>query len=81
MKLHVRLFAAARQLADREMLTVECPEGTTVAQLRAAISGVCPELQTLLAHARIAVNTQYAADDQVLAPSDEIACIPPVSGG
>ena len=81
MKLQVRLFAAARQLAQRETLEVDCPDGTTVAQLRRAVAETCPALAPLLPHVRFAVNTQYAAEGQVVRATDQIACIPPVSGG
>jgi molybdopterin converting factor subunit 1 len=81
MKLHVRLFAAARQLAQCESLEVECPGGTTVADLRGLLSAECPALVPLLAHVRFAVNATYAAEHHVIGPADDVACIPPVSGG
>jgi molybdopterin converting factor small subunit len=81
MKLQIRLFAAARQLAQRELLEVECHEGATLAEVRDAVRTTCPALDPLLTHIRFAVNARYAPDQQVVAPSDQIACIPPVSGG
>jgi molybdopterin converting factor small subunit len=38
-------------------------------------------LAVVLRHAMFAVNTDYAADDTVIPPRAEVACIPPVSGG
>jgi molybdopterin converting factor subunit 1 len=81
MKIHVRLFAAARQLAHRDELEIECNEGATVADVRHAIAVACPALAPLLPHVRVAVNTEYADEQQVVGPDDQIACIPPVSGG
>lgn len=81
MKIQVRLFAAARQLVGQEVVTVHCPESATVAELRAEIMTELPALAPLLAHVRFAVNAQYAREDTVLNQDDEVACIPPVSGG
>ena len=81
MKVCVRMFAAARQLAGAPTIDVELPAAATVAQLRAAILERFPNLQPLQHHLLFAVNTQYAHDDTNLGESDEIACIPPVSGG
>lgn len=77
----VRLFAAARQLAGTELLQVEVQEPATIASLRSAMEEAVPALQGLLAHARFAVNARYTFDDHPIASHDEIACIPPVSGG
>jgi molybdopterin converting factor small subunit len=81
MKLQIRLFAAARQLAQSEVLEVDCHEGATLADVREALRATCPALAPLLTHVRFAVNAQYAPDQHVVVPEDQIACIPPVSGG
>ena len=81
MNLQIRLFAAARQLAERETLDIECPDEITVGELRRAVARACPALDPLLPHVRFAVNAEYAAEQQVVRPSDQVACIPPVSGG
>jgi molybdopterin converting factor small subunit len=82
MKLHVHLFAAARQLAGgHEIVAVDCPEQPTVGDLRRALVQQCPALEPLLPHTRFAVNSTYAIETVRLQASDEIACIPPVSGG
>lgn len=81
MKIKVRLFAAAQQLANQDSITIECPAGTTVADLKASIIKHIPALDSLLDHVRFAVNAEYVVDDTPLSPDDEVACIPPVSGG
>jgi sulfur-carrier protein len=81
MKIRVRLFAAARQLAGRESLIVELADGATVAELRLVLAGLCPELTTLLPHALWAVDAEYARDQDRVSEGCEVACIPPVSGG
>lgn len=53
----------------------------TVGQLREAIRKQYPVLVPTLERVVFAVNSAYASDQTVVSPSDEIACIPPVSGG
>lgn len=81
MKIAVKFFARARDLAGAETLTVDIPEGGTVALLRRALSAVCPALAPLTPHLLVAVNAQYAGDAATIRPGDEVACFPPVSGG
>ncbi len=81
MKIEVRLFAVARQLANQETITVSCPESATIADLKQAIIEQLPELATILDHVRFAVNSDYADEKTQLSSTDEVACIPPVSGG
>lgn len=81
MKVEVKLFAAARQLAGRPTWLLELPEGATIATLRAALAESVPSLAELLRHALFAVNTEYVSDQTPIPSGAEIACIPPVSGG
>jgi molybdopterin converting factor small subunit len=76
----VRLFAAAKQfLGSVARVSLESPY--TVARLRAKLAALNPQISALVAQSRIAVNANYAAPEQTIAPTDEIALIPPVSGG
>ncbi|MCI0358714.1 MAG: molybdopterin converting factor subunit 1 [Planctomycetaceae bacterium] len=77
----VKLFAAIRQRIGRDELEVELPSAATVRQLRGALAEQFPPLAGVLAHTRIAVDSEYANDDRQLCPASEIALIPPVSGG
>lgn len=77
--LTVHLFAAAAERVGRS--AVELPRPPTVAGLRRALADNWPALGDLLPRCAIAVNHEYAADDVPLTPDDEIAVIPPVSGG
>jgi molybdopterin converting factor subunit 1 len=78
----ILLFALAREKAGRPMLTVDLPEPSTVADLKSAISRACPALAPLLPTIRVAINSEYAIDDdQPIPPGAELAAIPPVSGG
>jgi molybdopterin converting factor subunit 1 len=81
MKLRVKLFAAAKQRAGTDAVEVELPQPATVAGLRSALAEQHPNLASLLPHARLAINSDYASDQTIISAAAEIAIIPPVSGG
>ena len=81
MTVTVLFFAAARELAGAESLPVELPPRATVAALRAELARRMPSLAGLLAKSALAVNHDFAQDERVLLATDEVAVIPPVSGG
>ena len=82
MEVEMRLFAVFRERAGRDRVALELPEGATVADALAAAARE-PGLDELLPRmpARVAVNHEYASEDAVIAAGDELALIPPVSGG
>jgi molybdenum cofactor cytidylyltransferase len=80
-RLEVRLFAMARERAGGTTVEIELPLGARVADLRVAIGHRLPALTPLLPKTMIAVDEEYAADDQVLVAGSRVAVIPPVSGG
>jgi molybdopterin synthase catalytic subunit len=82
MVVHVRLFAILRERARRDSIELSLRDGASVADALEALSEVEP-LGELLSRLPIqmAVNRDYATGDTVLAPGDELALIPPVSGG
>ena len=75
------LFAAARDLAGADSVVVELPTGSTVAELAPQTRPPHSALAGLLAKSAIAVNHDFAEDDGSFQPTDEVAVIPPVSGG
>lgn len=77
--MRVQLFAALHERLGRRELEVPDTEVATVAALDAWLRAAHPELAR--ATFRVAVNRRYAAPDDALAAQDEIALIPPVSGG
>lgn len=81
MKVAVKLFAVARQRVGSSFVDVELPAAATVGQLRSSLAEHFPPLKEILAHSRIAVANEYAADATPISSTDEIALIPPVSGG
>ena len=82
MTLRVRLFAILRERAGRDAVEVELAEGATVADALAALERA-PGLGELLARmpVRMAVNREYASAGTAIAAGDELALIPPISGG
>ncbi|HVA38797.1 MAG TPA: molybdopterin converting factor subunit 1 [Candidatus Dormibacteraeota bacterium] len=81
MTIRVLAFARARELMGSGESTIELPEGATVAQLRAHLSERVPQLAGLGGSLRFARNGALAAEDQSLHDGDEVALLPPVSGG
>jgi molybdenum cofactor cytidylyltransferase len=80
-RVHVRLFALAKDRAGRCELEIELLHGSNVADLRAALGELVPALEPLLATVMIAVDEEYAGDDVPISPGSRLAVIPPVSGG
>jgi molybdopterin synthase sulfur carrier subunit len=78
-KYKIKAFGVTRDLLGGRDTVIEI-RGTTVGELRQELSERFPELLDLKS-LFIAVNSDYADDDLVLKPADEIALIPPVSGG
>ncbi len=81
MTIRVRLFARARDLAGADVVTVELPTGATIADLRARLGEMYPNLGPLLPRSAVAVNEEFAEGNVVILPGAEVALLPPVSGG
>jgi molybdopterin synthase catalytic subunit len=80
-RVRIRLFAVQRELAGTRDLSVELPAEATVEEAWAALVGLYPALAPGRASVRFAVNGDWAGPDSPLAEGDEVAMIPPVSGG
>jgi molybdopterin converting factor subunit 1 len=81
MRIQVRLFAALAEAAGRRSLSLDLPRDSRVWQVRDALALEHPRLEPLCARVAFAVNAEYVDADQVLHEGDEVAVIPPVSGG
>ena len=78
----VLLFAGLRQRAGASSLEVPLEgDETTVARLREQIADRWPDLRPGLAQARVAIDQEFAGDDDIVRVGQELALIPPVSGG
>ena len=81
MKIRVRLFAAVKDIVGQREVVLDLPEGTTAAGMLDRFSGDYPRLRGLAPSLLFAVNREYVEGTRVLAEGDEVALIPPVSGG
>lgn len=81
MTITVKLFAAMADLAGDAAAAVDLPDGATVADLRRELGKQLPLARTLLNRSAVAVNHDVVENDRTLNASDEVAVIPPVSGG
>jgi molybdopterin converting factor subunit 1 len=77
----VLFFATLKDLAGERMIILEVPDRLIVGELRTLLAERFPALAPSLTHAFIAVNREYATDDENIPPGAEIAVFPPVSGG
>jgi molybdopterin synthase catalytic subunit len=77
MEVTVRLFAFLRERAGASEVTLELPEGARVRDAIGQLRDLAPPGVPLV----MAVNREYADEDDVLGAGDELALIPPVSGG
>ena len=76
MQITVRLFAMLRERAGAPEVTLDQPDGARVRDALDSLAGLAEGIPLVMA-----VNREYADDQRVLDPGDELALIPPVSGG
>ncbi len=77
----VKFFASARDIAGTAEKAMTLPPGSTTSAVLAALEKSLPRFLEWKGHLRIARNLEYVSNDEVLEDQDEIAIIPPVSGG
>jgi len=81
MRVTVRLFARLRDIAGSSELDRELPDGATASVLWDSLATEFTELAGYRAAVSTAVNEEYAKMDHTLSDGDEVAFLPPVSGG
>jgi len=81
MRIHVRLFAIVREKAGVDHLILDLPPESRVADAAAALARQLPAVTAYLPRVAFAVNEAYATTAATLRDGDELAIIPPVSGG
>ena len=81
MKIKVLFFASCRDAVGRRSCDWEIAEGCRVADLQRELVAAYPQLAAVQQVLSIAVNAEYAGSHTVLKAGDEVALIPPVSGG
>ena len=77
----VRLFARLRDIAGAEELRREIPLGSTAQHLWETLVAEHNDLKPYSTNVSTAINEEYAKMDALLADGDEVAFLPPVSGG
>lgn len=80
-KVTVKLFAAYQEAYGVPELSLEFPQGTTVAAVRDCLIDDYPQLEQWRQVTRFGINFQFVDADTVLTDGDEVVLIPPVSGG
>ena len=81
MHIRVRLFAMVRDRAQVSGLALELREGATVVDALALLGERLPSAVELLPRCAFAINQSYVPREHILRDGDELAVIPPVSGG
>jgi len=80
-RVKVRLFARLRDIAGRAELDREVAAGATIAALWRDMVAEFPDLGSYDRSISSALNLDYVRMDRVLSEGDEVAFLPPVSGG
>ena len=81
MTVTIRLFAWLRDAAGTPELPLTLENGGTGDDVRRLLAERYPDLRPLLPGTRLALNAEYAAWEGPVHDGDELALIPPVSGG
>ena len=81
MRVRVLFFGMLKDLAGKASDVIELQEGASIRDLLAHYEARIPRLKAALPSLAFAVNQQYAGPDTNLKSDDEIALLPPVSGG
>ncbi len=77
----VLYFAGAKDATGKRRESIKLPEYTTIRELLLEISSTHPRIRNILNSIKVAVNYKVVDVDTILKESDEVALLPPVSGG
>jgi molybdopterin converting factor subunit 1 len=81
MRITVKLFALMREKVGTDTVHLDVPEGANIAQALAVLRRQCPMLEPYLAEMRVSLHMEFVQGETILQAGDELALIPPVSGG
>jgi molybdopterin synthase catalytic subunit len=81
MQITVKLFGAAREAAGAKQLSMALPDGARVGDVWTQLVGEFPALESFENRLAVSVNYEIRSPDTPLADADEVAFLPPVSGG
>ena len=77
----IKLFASLRQAMNYDEITIDIEDDTTVFKMKEILFETFPNLKKINLPFMVAINHKYAVDSDIVTINDEIALIPPVSGG
>jgi molybdopterin converting factor subunit 1 len=80
-KVRLRFFAALREIIGCEEMEKDVAEGTTAGRIFEELAVEYPKLRSFTKVIQIAINQEFADLKRPIAPEDEVAFLPPVSGG
>jgi molybdopterin synthase sulfur carrier subunit len=80
MKIDLLAFGIVKEIFNRNSMQIMLPKNSTVGDLKNQLDAQFPEMKDLASY-MIAVNNNYQPDESIIHSGDEIAVIPPVSGG
>jgi len=81
MQVHVLFFGAVKDLLERSRETLELPEGARLQSVLSHYARQAPRFEALIPSLALSVNQEYSSTDFPLRAGDEVAILPPVSGG
>ena len=81
MTVRMLFFAHLQDMAGSRELAMTLPDGATVQTAAIELEQRFASLDALLDHVRVAVNAEFAGPDTALKEGDEVAWMPPMSGG
>jgi molybdopterin converting factor subunit 1 len=81
MKVTVKLFAIVRDRAGVSDVALDLPDESTIATAAEALALQFPAIENFLPRCAFALNLEYTSISEPLKDGDELAVIPPVSGG
>lgn len=81
MRVRVLFFGILKEMVGKSVDLIDLPEGSSVRDALACYESQIPRLKESLSSLALAVNQQYAGPDTKLSADDEVALLPPVSGG
>jgi molybdopterin converting factor subunit 1 len=81
MRIRVKFFAIVKDRAGVAETVLDLPDGANVAAAEVALKELFPAIADFLRHAAYALNREYVDAAADLHDGDELAVIPPVSGG
>ena len=81
MQIHVLFFGMLKDVTGRASDSLDLPEGATLGDVLAHYQERVPSLNGLASALAMSVNQEYAGPEARLKPGDEVALLPPVSGG